>query len=172
MLDCGRLVPLSLIEKERIVKSFTRRLKVILTVSVLAALPALANDKAGDDPVRVVVSTYQQALNGNDAEVIARLFTGDGVVLLQGAPSRTGPVEVRDLYANLFKSIHLDIQFDIAEILPVSPEWTIVRTTSHGTVNILSNGSQGQSVGHELFILKKQTDGTWKIARYAASSSQ
>lgn len=143
---------------------FTRTL-----IAMLAALsPALADD---DGDLRGVVSSYQQALNDNDAGAVARLFTDDGIAMIQGTPTTTGSAALRTLYGTLFKRLDFDIAFEVAEVVPMSERWALVRTTSSGTVKVLANGSTVANSGQELLVLEK-TGAQWKIARYAASSTK
>jgi hypothetical protein len=55
--------------------------------------------------------------------------------------------------------------------MQVSGTWAFVRTTSNGSVRVLSNGSNAANAGQELFVLEK-AEARWKIARYAASSTK
>jgi len=63
------------------------------------------------------------------------------------------------------------IRFQVAEVMQVSGTWAFVRTTSNGSVRVLSNGSNAANAGQELFVLEK-AEARWKIARYAASSTK
>jgi uncharacterized protein (TIGR02246 family) len=143
---------------------------IIVITAVCVSLSALAKDSTDVAGIRRVIYSYQQALNDNNVEEIIKLFTEDGTVMIQKAPTNVGIAEVRKFYQALFKSIDLDLEFQIAELVQVSPEWAFVRSTSHGTVVVIADKSNNSSVGQELFILKKQTGGDWKIARYAGSS--
>jgi len=145
---------------------------IIVILVVCASLSALAKDSTDVAGIRRVIYSYQQALNSNNVEEIIKLFTEDGTVLIQKAPTNVGIAEIRKFYEVLFKTIDLDLEFQIAELVQVSPEWAFVRSTSHGTVTVISDKSNNLSVGQELFILKKQIEGSWKIARYAGSSVQ
>jgi len=130
---------------------------------------AVAAPSPDETAIRGVIASYQQDLNGNDAEGIAGLFTDDAVVMLQGSAASIGRPALYKFYGALFKKLDLDLQFRVAEVVLVSPHWAFVRTSSDGKVTILSKGTDTASAGQELFILKKQ--GTWHIARYAASST-
>jgi uncharacterized protein (TIGR02246 family) len=133
---------------------------------------ALARDSTDDARIRSVISSYQQALNGKNVEGIMRLFTEDGVTMIQGAPTSVGTASVRKFYEVLFKTLDIHIEFQIAEVVQVSSEWVFVRCTSQGTVKVISDSSNNSSAGQELFILKKQAGGSWRIARYAGSSTK
>ena len=115
-----------------------------------------------------IINLYGQELNNNNVESLSQLFTEDAIVVLQGAPTTIGTEAVLKFYTLLFNILDFDLKFKIDEVVQMSPEWAFVRTT----VTSFSSSSKNPSSGHELFILKKQADGNWKIAKYAGSSSK
>lgn len=146
-------------------------IKNILTTMSVASCLIGSTAMAGEEAIRNMVFSYEQVLNDSDVDGIIQLFEETGVVMIQKAPSSVGSASVRRFYETLFENIDLDIEFEIAEIELISPEWAFARTTSSGTVRIIANNSKAQSQGQELFLLKLQANGNWKIARYAASST-
>ncbi len=67
--------------------------------------------------------------------------------------------------------IKLDIDFEIVEVVRIAPDWAFARTNSAGTVTVLADGTKLAEANQELFIFTKQSDGMWKIARYAFSTT-
>jgi len=126
----------------------------------------LAKQRTG---IEAVLKSYEQALNANDVEGVAQLFTDDAVLLPPNAPSAVGIQAVRAAYTGIFQAIDLDLTFEIAEVKVVAPDWAFLRSTSKGTITVLANGAQVPSSNHELFVLHK-TQGHWKLARYTFSS--
>jgi uncharacterized protein (TIGR02246 family) len=145
---------------------------LLFALAVLANTSSVASPSSDEAAIRGVIASYQRALNDSDSEGIAGLFTGDAVVMLQGSPTSIGRPALHGFYSVLFNKIDLDLKFQVAEVVLVSPDWAVVRTSSAGTVKILSNSSSSASTGQELFVLNKQVGGTWLIARYAASSTK
>jgi hypothetical protein len=70
----------------------------------------------------------------------------------------------------VFTAITLSVNFNIAEIHQIAPEWAIARTNSAGTVKVKVTGGGGPEANQELFVFQK-VDGTWKIARYCFSTT-
>ncbi|HEY2419548.1 MAG TPA: hypothetical protein VGH84_16645, partial [Steroidobacteraceae bacterium] len=68
-----------------------------------------------------------------------------------------------------FQAIRLNIDFQIAELELLSPEWAFLRTNSTGQITIAANGAVIPEGNQELFLLRK-AHGHWKIARYGFSS--
>lgn len=153
-------------------KKHSRTLILIVIYGIVTTISTFAQESYKDKKIISVVNFYEQALNGNDVDRMLQLFTEDGIILLQGASTSIGTEAVGKFYLSLFKALDFDLKFNIDEVVQMSAEWAFIRTTSSGKVTILSNNSNNLSKGHELFILKKQADGNWKIARYAGSSAE
>jgi len=99
-----------------------------------------------------------------------RLYAPDGVFMPQNSPSSVGAAEVRRAYEAVFKAIKLTVQFNVAEIVEVAPNWVFARTNSAGTAKVLATGVGGPEANQELFLFQK-VDGEWKIARYCFSTT-
>jgi len=125
-----------------------------------------ANEKA----VAEVLAKYQDALNESDTNAVMKLYAADGVFMPQNSPSSVGADEVRRAYDAVFKAIKLTVQFNVAEIVEVAPNWVFARTNSAGTVKVHATGAGGPEANQELFLFQK-IDGTWKIARYCFSTT-
>ena len=125
-----------------------------------------ANEKA----VAAVLAKYEHALNQSDTDAVMRLYASDGVFMPQNSPSSVGADEIRRAYDAVFKTIKLTVQFNVAEVVELAPDWVFARTNSAGTVKIHATGAGGPEANQELFLFQK-IDGTWKIARYCFSTT-
>jgi len=125
-----------------------------------------ANEKA----VAAVLAKYEVALNQSDTDAVMKLYASDGVFMPQNSPSSVGAKEVRRAYDAVFKTIKLTVQFNLAEVVELAPDWVFARTNSAGTVKIHATGAGGPEANQELFLFQK-IDGTWKIARYCFSTT-
>jgi ketosteroid isomerase-like protein len=65
----------------------------------------------------------------------------------------------------------LTVTFKVAEIVEMGPDWAFARTNSAGTVKVHATGATSAEANQELFIFRKGGDGSWKIARYAFSTT-
>ena len=68
-------------------------------------------------------------------------------------------------YDEIFSAIRLNVGFGIDEV-EVTGDTAWARTHSSGEVEIRANGAKISERNSELFILRKQPDGAWRIARY------
>ncbi len=71
----------------------------------------------------------------------------------------------------MFTAIKLSVKFNVAEVVEIAPNWAFARTNSAGTVTVHATGAKSAEANQELFIYKKVTDGSWKIARYSFSTT-
>jgi uncharacterized protein (TIGR02246 family) len=125
---------------------------------------------ADEQAVAAVLAKYQDALNQSDTNAVMKLYASDGVFMPQHFSSSVGADAVRKAYDSVFTAITLSVNFNIAEIHQIAPEWTIARTNSAGTVKVKATGGGGPEANQELFVFQK-IDGAWKIARYCFSTT-
>ncbi len=136
----------------------------------LGAAQALAG-AADETAISDVLMAYEEALNAGNVPSIMRLYAEDGVFMPQHSPSQVGADVVQAAYERVFTTINLSVEFDVVEIVLTAPDWAFARTNSVGTVTVQANGAKLSEANQELFILHKQPDGAWKIARYAFSTT-
>ena len=145
-----------------------------LLVAVSTSLGA-AQARAGvaDETAAIsdVLMAYEEALNAGDVPGIMRLYAEEGVFMPQHSPSQVGADAVKAAYEGVFATIKLRVEFDVAEVVQIAPDWAFARTNSTGTVTVRANGTVLSEANQELFVLRKQSDGAWRIARYAFSTT-
>ncbi len=115
---------------------------------------------------------YEKALNNSDIDAVLALYAADGVFMMPGARPAIGSTALENAYQNVFNMIKLNIRFDLNEIVTLADGWAFARTTSSGTVQILKDKNIVPEANQELFILKQQDGGQWKIVRYAFSKTE
>lgn len=145
---------------------------LIFGLGMAAALNTVeAGAHTDRERIVAVLKTYERALNANDVPGVLKLYAPGGVFMPQYSPSQVGAKAIRRAYTGVFKAIDLDIAFDIIEVRVLGNGWAFARTNSSGTVTILATGARLPERNQELFVLQKQKNGAWKIARYAFSST-
>ena len=112
-----------------------------------------------------ILKDYQTALNRSNTEAVLKLYAPDGVFMPQHSPSSIGTAALRQAYAAVFAAITLTVQFEIAEIRQIAPDWVLARTNSAGRTRNNATGAEGPEANQELFLFQK-IGGVWKIARY------
>jgi ketosteroid isomerase-like protein len=97
------------------------------------------------------------------------LYTDDGVFMPPYSESAVGKAAVQVAYDRVFEELQFNVKFNIAELVQMAPTWAYVRTNSAGTTDHHSTGKTTAEANQELFILKKEDGGQWRIARYSFS---
>lgn len=122
------------------------------------------------EQIQQVLQQYEQALNASDIDAVMALYSSDPVFMPEFAPAQIGRNAVRTCYEKIFQTIQLQVKFTIHEVESME-ELAYGRTTSSGTVTVLSDHKSTDEGNNELFIFKHES-GNWKIYRYLFASSQ
>jgi uncharacterized protein (TIGR02246 family) len=125
---------------------------------------------ADEKAVASVLAQYQNALNQSNTDAVMKLYSSDGVFMSQRFPSSVGVDAVRKAYLAVFEAITLSVEFKVAEVVQVAPDWAFARTNSAGTVKVHATGTSSPEANQELFVFQK-IGGAWKIARYCFSTT-
>ncbi|KIO75736.1 hypothetical protein TH53_18850 [Pedobacter lusitanus] len=115
--------------------------------------------------IEKLLFNYQDALNTSDVNKVLSLYTKDGIFMPQGGPSAVGQEQLKGSYEFVFKTLQLNIKFQIDEVTLINENYAFARTVSRGTQLIHATGVKGEEENRELFVLQKE-NGAWKIARY------
>ncbi len=152
---------------------FTRTAAALVVAASATLAATLANADTARETAAItdMLQSYEQALNDSDVAGVMRLYADDGVFMPQHRPSQVGTDAVKAAYEGAFAAIKLDVKFDIVEIVLVTSDWAFARSNSAGTVTVKANGVVLPEANQELFVLRKQPNGAWKIARYAFSTT-
>src|SRR5580658_4004140 len=120
--------------------------------------------------VTALLAEYNDALNASSTDAVMPLYAEDGVFMPPYSPSAVGSEALRRAYDAVFNAITLNVKFTIAEIVELAPEWAFARTNSVGTTLDHATGTKSAEANQELFKLRKDRNGSWKIARFRFSS--
>ncbi len=149
--------------------------KLIQTMTAATlVLGSLSNAQAANsnqESIRTLLKNYEQVLNASDVSGVLKLYTRNGVFMAPHNPSAVGVDAIKAAYASVFKTIDLNVKFDIVEIKMIAGNWAFARTNSAGITTINATGKKVAEGNQELFVLQKMDDGKWKIARYSFSTT-
>jgi ketosteroid isomerase-like protein len=79
-----------------------------------------------------------------------KLYASDGVFMPHHSPSSVDADAVRKAYDAAFDAITLDVDFEVAEIRQIAPDWAFARTNSAGKVKINATGDSGPEANQDL----------------------
>jgi uncharacterized protein (TIGR02246 family) len=123
---------------------------------------ALAQDnKAAIDKVRTDFNTL---FNKGDADAIADLFDRDAILMQPGRAAVAGKDKIRSVYAGLFPRVRSRIELKPGDIQSDSV-WAFISGEFYRTDWPQKGNFQRKVGGYYMFVLKKQSDGSWKISR-------
>jgi len=126
-----------------------------------------ATEKAS---IEKVLYTYGEALNTADVNKVLKVYMHDGIFMPTMLPTATGAEQLKASYTNIFKTIQLNVKFNIEEVV-INGDWAFVHTSSKGNVTINATNQTVPEENREFFLLKKE-NGEWKISRYMFNKSK
>jgi uncharacterized protein (TIGR02246 family) len=136
---------------------------VILSFAA-SAVHAQTNPEANKKAIKEVLQNYAKALNSGNAKYAASLYSEDCVLMPPDGPTILGKEKVAESYKELFKSVSIELSFQIDEVV-IRNDLGYARTTSKGSIKLLKDNKTIPEGNRELFIFKKEK-GSWKISRY------
>lgn len=98
---------------------------------------------------------------------IVALYADDSVFMAQHRPPAIGCARIEPACREILGMIRLDLDFDIDEVVVVSPTVAYARTRSAGTTTILANDAQVSEGNQELFVLVR-ADASRRLAHRAS----
>lgn len=128
---------------------------------------AVSSEKAN---IEKLIYSYQDALNASDADKVVGLYTNDGVLIANAAPTAEGAEQVKGTYQYVFNNFTYNLKFTILEV-QVNGDSAYARSTSKGNFVTKANGQTIADENRELFVFQK-VNGQWKIARYMYNKSK
>jgi uncharacterized protein (TIGR02246 family) len=150
------------------------RLGVVLSVGTCAFLvgcgrQAPTNSAEGD--VRRVILAYEAAVNSANADAVLALYADDAIWMPENIAPLLGKAAIRLRVDSAFAEIALNKRWHVHEVI-VAGAWAIVRATGSGTVTVKASGHEIQESHNELFVLHRDVNREWKIARFIYNSDR
>ncbi len=127
--------------------------------------PALARIREADEAVRSLILEALNVVRSDDFDRYFDLFTDDAVWMMPSSFKDVHLDEARSFYG-FTRKFRFDQETAVDEVV-VSGNWAYVRVSFDGYLRPkVNDGSPPlRSVSRHIWILKKQADGCWKIAR-------
>jgi uncharacterized protein (TIGR02246 family) len=114
--------------------------------------------------IEKLIVAYQDALNASDVNKVVELYTKNGVLMANAAPTADGAEQVKGTYQYVFDNYKYTLQFSVIEIV-VNGNTAFARSISKGSFVIKASSQTVADENRELFTFEKE-NGQWKIARY------
>ena len=143
---------------------------MLIFTSCTAPKPKEKRDEAADmKAINFLRSQMIAAFNSNDPAVIAATYTDDAIVMPTNQTAVEGKQAIQGYYAARFKQNLAEIALKVLETR-VMGDWAYDRGDSTITVTGKSGKPVEQSSKY-LVIVKRQSDGSWKVHRAIDSSN-
>jgi uncharacterized protein (TIGR02246 family) len=120
--------------------------------------------RTDQDRIKQVIANYIEAMGRSRADVLASLFTDDGILMAVDAPTIQGAEQINAFFVHGFGALKIAAKINFDEIT-VSGEYAFVLTHSEVQITVKQANAVSNEKNRELFVLKN-ANGAWKIARY------
>lgn len=136
---------------------------LVMLLAVFGAGNGLAKgDETAVDKVRLA---FNAAYSAGDAKALAALIDRDAVFLPPaGEPAIIGAQKIAARYTAFFEKTHSTFELQPGKI-EICGRWAFLNGSWQRKDSARQGGPVMQHGGHYLMVLKKQSDGSWKIAR-------
>jgi ketosteroid isomerase-like protein len=149
--------------------SFRTKASVLAAFLVLL-LPACENGPGDsmlqDDvaEIRRFLATSGEAVNAGDVEAEVDRFTEDGIYMWPDAPAIVGREALTQWFEQRFQLVHVQLG-NRSEELVISGNWAFDRGTYTAWIKPKDGVQIDTVVGKYLNVLRRQPDGSWRVAR-------
>jgi len=114
---------------------------------------------------------FLDAYDEGDVERLADLFTDDAVLMPSGGPTCDGRDEIADYFDDLLRDGPAAAEFEVQETR-VLDGWAFERIDVTFYWTDPATGEESESWVRYFWVLRRQTDGAWKIARLVVNTEE
>lgn len=115
--------------------------------------------------IRRFFDGFMIAFNGKDLDALRSCYTDDALVMPPGQAPIRGPDAIIDqLWRPTFDAFNVDSELPVDEV-QVGGDWGFVSGTYDMRLEPIGGGDRVLASGSYVDVVRKDTDGAWKIAR-------
>lgn len=119
--------------------------------------------------IKKIALDWDAFWDSGDVDALLEIYEDNPVLMPQGHPAVTGKGAIRLLYQSVFKDYIIKGKGKVVEV-EVSGNLGYFWTSYSLTATPKAGGAPITSKGKSLFIVKRQGDNSWKIARLIDNS--
>ena len=143
------------------------RIYFLFTLAILlSACVQKNNDKQHSDDITAINEIREREIIGaeaGDIELLLSLRTDNFIAIPPNQPSVEGKEAVGEFLTESHNQTDTELIF-MSDEITISGDWAYDRGTHKGTVTPKNDGEPVNFEGTYLFILKRQTDNSWKYS--------
>lgn len=153
---------------------FLATLAAVLLLTSIGCTPPTGESTANSTDAKQHEADLQAVLDLEqsvfDAQIAGDLdawlstFTEDAIVMAPNLPAVTNKLAIRQWYAPYFEQFHLHEEVDDREV-EVAGDWAYIYAHWTWTLTPKNGGEAATDIGKSIWILRRQPDGSWRIAR-------
>jgi uncharacterized protein (TIGR02246 family) len=120
-----------------------------------------------DADVQAILDLEQRVFDAQiagDIDAWMSSFTEDAIVMVPNIPALTNKLAIRQWNTPYFEQFDLHEESDAREI-QVAGDWGYIRAHWIWTLTPKDGGESVKDTGNSIWIVRRQPDGSWKIAR-------
>jgi uncharacterized protein (TIGR02246 family) len=121
--------------------------------------------------IRKLAEDWSAGWDRGDTEALLSLYTDDPVLMPQGQPAVTGKNAIRAIYQSFFGEFTVKGEGEVVEV-EASGDLGYFWNRYALTATPRAGGELIRGEGKSVFIVRRQGDGSWKIARLIDNSDQ
>jgi uncharacterized protein (TIGR02246 family) len=148
---------------------------VLVTLAIAtgacAQQPARPTMEADTAALNALRNQFVAAYKAGDADKVAALYTDDAVVLPKDEATVKGRSAIAASDKAFFDQFTPKQVVLSSEEIKIMGDWAFDRGTYKLTIAPKAGGQSATAEGRYLVLLQRQTDGSWKAARYAGNGS-
>ena len=127
-------------------------------------------DPKGDlRAIRKLAADWRSGWLAGDADALVSLYDEHPVLMPQGRPVIAGKAAIRALYRAIFREVTITSRGRLMEVRS-SGDWGFFWSTYSLTARPRTGGTAIRSKGKSLFIVRRNSNGAWRIARLMDNS--
>ena len=130
---------------------------------------SLARDRTAIDSFR---TRYAATWKAGDADQLASLYTSDALVLYPDQPALRGRSAIATYFRGFFAEFAQEVFELTSEEIQVAGPWAFDRGTVRWRGVPRKGGMPVDDLGKYLVVLRRQPDGSWRLARDMDNSDQ
>lgn len=129
------------------------------------------SQKKDIDAIKQLAGDWSAGWVAGDAAALLSLYVEDPVLMPQNQPAVYGKAAIRSLYQRVFEEFTVTAEGRLMEA-EVAGDWGYFWSAYRLTATPKAGGETIEDEGKSIFIVRRQNDNSWKIARLIDNSDR